>query len=422
MRAITRAFLARLAGFRRHQGGNVGITFALSAVPLLSLSGIALDYTRALKSEHMLQTAADAAALSAARQGNYSDQQRRDMAEAMFEAHMSANGLKDTVTPQIGVSGQTINIDIALDVPTTFARLAGQSSFRVAAHAQAIASNGMVTGGTACVLALNATASDAFSINGTTDYKAVDCSTYSNSTASTSLRAVGVASAEATAFYTAGEVSGESRFEPPPLVDQPPLANPLEDLPEPSSSACSSNAKGTSLKKGSHVLNPGTFCGGLKLQAQAVVDFNPGIYVIKNGQFEISSGASAYGEGVHFHFVGSGATLKVRGGADADFKAPTTGTYAGILFAQEPDASPGDVSDVQGGGTVRLVGALYFPTQQVDVGGNGDLGLLTDAWAIIADKVRVHGNGQVRLKADFTSVGFPEILPKIGLKPPHLTQ
>jgi hypothetical protein len=75
-----------------------------------------------------------------------------------------------------------------------------------------------------------------------------------------------------------------------------------------------------------------------------------------------------------------------------------------------------------GNGNVRLDGALYFPTQQVNVGGNGDLGLTADAWAIIANKVRVHGNGKVRLKADFAVDGFPEILPKISLEPPHLTQ
>jgi hypothetical protein len=91
-------------------------------------------------------------------------------------------------------------------------------------------------------------------------------------------------------------------------------------------------------------------------------------------------------------------------------------------FSRSPPAAHGAVSDVQGGGNVRLDGALYVPTQQVDVGGNGDLGLTTDAWTIIANKVRVHGNGKVRLKADFAAEGFPQILPKIGLKQPHLTQ
>ncbi|MGE0856881.1 MAG: hypothetical protein AB7L18_12395, partial [Hyphomicrobiaceae bacterium] len=139
------------------------------------------------------------------------------------------------------------------------------------------------------------------------------------------------------------------------------------------------------------------------------------------GALEMTSGSSSYGRDVHFHFVGDGAHLKVRGGADADLQAMTWGTYGGILFAQDPFASPGDVSDVQGGGTMKLVGALYFPTQEVDVGGNGNLGLETDAWAIIADTIRVHGNGQVRLKANFAALGMPDILPKVSPKSPRLT-
>ncbi len=124
--------------------------------------------------------------------------------------------------------------------------------------------------------------------------------------------------------------------------------------------------------------------------------------------------------GVHFHFIADDAHLKLRGSAHSDFKAMTSGEYAGILFAQPP--AHGAVSDVQGGGSVCLDGALYVPTQRVVVGGNGDLGLTTDAWGIIADTVRGHGNGKVRLKADFAVDVFPEILPKISFKPPHLTQ
>jgi hypothetical protein len=179
--------------------------------------------------------------------------------------------------------------------------------------------------------------------------------------------------------------------------------------------------QGTSLKKGNHVVNPETFCGGPTVQPQANVEFTPGIYVIKNGALELSSGSDSWGNGLHFHFIADDAHLEVRGSAHSDFKAMTSGEYAGILFAQPP-AAHGAVSDVQGGGNVRLDGALCFPTQQVDVGGNGDLGLTTQAWAIIANKVRVHDNGKVRLKADFAAEGFPQILPKIGLKQPHLTQ
>ncbi len=43
----------------------------------------------------------------------------------------------------------------------------------------------------------------------------------------------------------------------------------------------------------SYTLSPGVYCGNLVLKPQADVTFLPGIYVIKNGYFEIQGGASA---------------------------------------------------------------------------------------------------------------------------------
>lgn len=60
---------------------------------------------------------------------------------------------QDGVTPQIDVHGQAVDFQVTISVPTTFARIAGQESFQVEAHARALASND------------------------TTDYEAIDCST-----------------------------------------------------------------------------------------------------------------------------------------------------------------------------------------------------------------------------------------------------
>lgn len=106
---------------------------------------------------------------------------------------------QDGVTPQIDVHGQAVEFQVTISVPTTFARIAGQESFQVEAHARALASND------------------------TTDYEAIDCSTYTNSTDSWSMCAVGNSLRRSSAFYSAGGVSGETNFNPPPLVDQPPF-------------------------------------------------------------------------------------------------------------------------------------------------------------------------------------------------------
>ena len=70
---------------------------------------------------------------------------------------------------------------------------------------------------------------------------------------------------------------------------------------------------------------------------------------------------------------------------------------------------------MQGGGAVQLTGALYFPTQILQIGGNGDLGQNTSAWAIVADQVHLKGNGSVRIEAEFTNAGLPNVtaLPQV---------
>ena len=58
------------------------------------------------------------------------------------------------------------------------------------------------------------------------------------------------------------------------------------------------------------------------------------------------------------------------------------------------------LSVIEGGGNLRFVGTLYFPTQTLDVGGRGDVKGHTPEFAMIADQFRVHGNGLVTVTAN----------------------
>ena len=52
----------------RDRGGNVGIIFGLSLLPLVGLSGMAIDYSRASAIRAAAQAAMDSAVLSAVAQ------------------------------------------------------------------------------------------------------------------------------------------------------------------------------------------------------------------------------------------------------------------------------------------------------------------------------------------------------------------
>lgn len=54
-----------LARFARHQGGNIAMTFAVSAIPVALAAGIAVDFSMASRFQTRLQAAVDAATLAA---------------------------------------------------------------------------------------------------------------------------------------------------------------------------------------------------------------------------------------------------------------------------------------------------------------------------------------------------------------------
>ncbi len=387
--------------------GNIGILFALTIVPIAGAAGIAIDYRQALNAEAELQAAVDAAAVSAAKSA-VARAERSGIAQAVFNANMKTSKLASGATSGVTVTPEQVTVSATVDVPTTLMSILGYTSMNV--NVQSIASMGTYYGtvGSVCVLSLSGTANSAFYGNGTTLFEAIDCAVYSNSEGPESLRAVGTPSVSASSFCTVGGFDVSSDFLPMPTTDCSPLPDPLAGLTAPASDDCDASAKGTSVKQGEHTLSPGTFCGGLETQANADVTFEPGIYVIKNGPLNFKSQSISAGTGVMFYLTGSDAALNVDGGATVDFQAPTSGPYAGLMFVQDRDSNAGATSIVQGGGTVNFVGALYFPTQTLEISGNGDIGQDSDAWTMIADMVQLKGNGTVRMKADYADAGMPD--------------
>lgn len=112
-------------------------------------------------------------------------------------------------------------------------------------------------------------------------------------------------------------------------------------------------------------LNAGVYCG---LSISGNVNLNPGIYYVVGNTFEMDKNSSATGTGVTIVLTGSGnnyATTLIQNSASLDLTAPTTGSTAGLAFWADPASPTSSVSHVEGGSTMVVNGALYFPTQQV---------------------------------------------------------
>jgi Flp pilus assembly protein TadG len=88
---MTKDFWSKLSGklkrFFRSSRGNVAITFALCAIPLVVGAGAAVDLSRALIVRGRLVHALDAAALAVGKTPNLTVDEAKDLATKFFNAN-----------------------------------------------------------------------------------------------------------------------------------------------------------------------------------------------------------------------------------------------------------------------------------------------------------------------------------------------
>jgi Flp pilus assembly protein TadG len=390
--------------FRRDRSGNVAIDFALALIPLATLSGAAIDYTRATATREQLQAKADSAALNAARLTSSSDNQRIAIARSFFPSS------KLTTDPEaaISVSKGTVTIEATKVYKTSFMNIVGIGEIQVRAHASAAATK---EGPPVCVLALNQTAAGAVNFAGNTSFSAPNCVVYSNSSSASGISVQGSASVQAGYYCSAGGVSSSIVLTPAPQTSCNRLDDPFRNLPQADSAGC--DYRNTSVNPNtSRALSPGTYCGGLNLKG--IVTLSPGLYVIKDGSLAIGSQANVSisgSGGVTFYLTGQGAGLDMDGSGGVNLAAQTTGSYAGLLIVQDRNSNVGATNKLNGNSSTILKGAIYTPTQILSVTGNNSFGQQSDFMPLIADQISFSGSSVAKL--DVTAMATVAPLPTL---------
>lgn len=413
--------ISHLSSLRRkfgaNQCGNVGIIFGLMLVPLLAVTGAAVDYGRAVSAKSKLQGIVDAAANAGARLPATANQNREKAVLAVFNANVDGTEL-ERVQPQVQASNADTSVKATYTMQTSLLGLIGIDEIDVTA--KTTSRSQIENGGVVCLLALNPDTPDGLHMQGINKTSQRNCWTWVNSKNATAINAVGAAAGTAQGFCTAGGVVGSERFTPKPYQGCDAFEDPFEAKFSGYAPAGSCTKTNTELKSGYYTLEPGTYCGGITVRPQATVTFKPGLYVIKNGQFQVQAGSSVSGTDVTFYFTGTGTGLEVRGGGNMELRAPKEGATAGepgFLFIQDKTSSPGAEIIIQGGGRVKMEGVLYAPTWRVNISGNGEVNQDSQFWAMIADSFYMEGNGRLYINSDATAVGLPNLMPKIPTGP-----
>jgi Flp pilus assembly protein TadG len=159
MNEIIGAVLHPIAKFRRNASGNVAIIFALSLIPVISMVGAGVDYSRASNVRSRLQAAADAAAVGAIAKASTAYTTALTMtvdgpipagntqAINIFNADISGKtGFTVTsLSTDVERAGQQVNATVSFTatVPTDFMQIMGISTMTVTGTA--VAANNMPT-------------------------------------------------------------------------------------------------------------------------------------------------------------------------------------------------------------------------------------------------------------------------------------
>ena len=383
----------RLAADER---GFSAILTGIAATVLLGFGGLAVDVGYWQWNQRNMQGSADQAAFAAAvaAQGGATTAVATTTAKGITAAMGFADASNNvTVTvnnpPSYGSYNADLNaweVIVTQPQPIWLAKMipgvtAPTAAGRAVARLKTIPS---------CVIALATSGSDAFLSGGGSSIDFGSCDIVVNSSDSKALEAKGGSEIDAKDVYVVGNystsgsasvsVSGTLKTGATAVTD------PYAGRTAPTVGGCGSNPESPSgggsaliyAPGAAKTIYPGVYCGGMAITTG--VTMQPGIYIIKGGDFAVTTGGSTVSGGV---CSGSGGYVNATGGVTIymvpngaltgtfDVKgclsitAPTTGNTAGIAIWVDKTEHAGDTDQFEAGSDEYINGAIYAPNHAV---------------------------------------------------------
>ena len=146
-------------------------------------------------------------------------------------------------------------------------------------------------------------------------------------------------------------------------------------------------------------INPGVYCGGIGVNANAVLTLNPGMYFIDGGGFTVNGGATVSGSGVTLVFTSKSqrdwASVTINGNANVNLTPMTYGPTRGIVILADRNTPKGTAFKFNGGASQYFGGAIYIPTGAITFAGGADTA--TSCTQIIGDTITFVGNSNLAI-------------------------
>jgi Flp pilus assembly protein TadG len=374
---------------------------ALAALPLFASVGASIDFGRAASARAGMQAALDATALLMAKDAKVADAtQLATNASDYFNANFQSSevgNVQTTVSTSSTSSGYSVSATATGVVTTRFMGIVGFSTLHVSVQSNALSTSD----GLGCVLSLNPHASSTASGQGSTNVVLTGCSLYDNSDNSTALTVGGSAQVTAYSVGVVGNLTGRSNISTTNgiMTGMGVIPDPYATASFPAFSGC------TQTNFSAHdtvTIDPGVYCGGMKLNANANVTLNAGIYYLDGGDLTMNGGAVMTGTGVTLVFTSQNktgyATASINGNATVNLTPPKTGGTAGIVVFGDRRMPLGTAFTFNGGATQYLGGAIYIPSGAVSYSGGANTG--TSCTQLIGNTVTFTGNSAFALNCN----------------------
>lgn len=376
-----------------HSGG-AAVTLAIAMSGVLGLTGLGTEAAGWYVTKRSMQGAVDAAAYTGALAvaNGATTSQVTTEARSIAGSYNFINGSGGvTVTvnnpPQSGShANDTSAVEVLISQPQTALISAMFLSTGPTITARAVASAGTASG-SGCVLALDHGNVNDITNSGNTNLYLNSCSLYVNSSSSSALRMTGTSSITAAAAYVTGNTSignnASLTTSNGTFTGVNPISDPYANVNIPSYSGC--DQTNFSLTAGqSQTINAGAsgtyvFCNGLSLAGGSSLTLGAGTYIIDRGTLNLVGNSTLTAtSGTTIVLTSSTgnnyAAASIASNAVISITAPSSGALAGIAIYQDRNAPNNASSDLTGGSTQNIVGAIYFPNQNVNFTGGSNSG------------------------------------------------
>jgi Flp pilus assembly protein TadG len=422
-----------LRALTRCNAGGVLNLFGLVTPILLMGIAAAVDYGTFERGRSRLQAQVDAAAIAAAREMQLAQTNTSRIA-AVAENFVRNGEPQATVTTRVDTTALSVTVSATETYEPKIGKYFWAKAPTITATATAKLSGTMPL----CLLALDPKAPATLELEESAMMTASGCMVYSNSKNPGGLQAKDEATLKAGLVCTAGGKAKTSRatVTPEPVTDCPVMTDPLKSRTPPSDTTCRFN--NTVISGIVQTLQPGVYCGGLKITNAADVTLASGVFIIKDGPLIVDKGATLRGANVGFYLTGPGSNLTFAADSTISLSAPKDGPLAGLLIFDDPTGAsalaippyalpipligglvgallkgPPREHKILSDNARMLLGTIYMPHGRLIIDANKPIADKSAYTVLVVQRIDLHSGPNLILNSDYSATDVP-VPPGVG--------